>query len=150
MMHSLGLKSLSDQVTMSCHHAQMSTHPSDNMTYIDICFTNKLHYSSSLHGPQSRVHDSPPPNPPCTFSSTHLPLALPHWMTGWQVTGLTDEACSWVSIIVSCRQRVEPPGSVSHHGASSRSNEGDCRLGIPSPVSGIGRQISGASRARHK
>ena len=31
--------------------------------------------------------------------STHLPHALPDWMAGWQVTELTDEACSWVSIM---------------------------------------------------
>ncbi|CAB1423568.1 unnamed protein product, partial [Pleuronectes platessa] len=43
-----------------------------------------------------RAYGAPSHHPLHISFSTHLPCALPDWMAGWQVTELTDEACSWI------------------------------------------------------
>lgn len=79
---------------------------------------------------------------PSIRPSFYLAGKLASKWQGWQTSHVGGLASWW--------RGAKLPGGVSHHHTSYRSNEGDCRLGIPSPVSGIGRQISSASRAYHK
>lgn len=53
-----------------------------------------------------------PPTLPTPHS--HLSLAPCDWMTGCQVTGLTDEACSWVMLVGSGASRWCQPSWCQH------------------------------------
>lgn len=135
-----GLKSLLDLLS-----------PNSNVNHVphvlhyDIYWHFAIQINFIIDSPSLALMVHPPSS--STSSSTHLP---PLSLTGWLVGKWQDWQTRSVPGLVSCRRGAKPPGGVSHHSASSRSNEGACRWGIPSPVSGIGRQISSASQAQHK
>lgn len=117
---------------------------------LTFCYLKTSTFYSLLPRPLMQGTRCPPTQPPSLCAPPPPPICPSLSLTGWVAGKWQGWQTRPVPGLVSCRQGAEPPGGVSHHGASSRSNEGDCRLGIPSPVSGIGRQISSASRAQHK